>query len=64
MLGGHGFSSYSRLKNIYHDHDPANTGEGDNMLLIQQTSKVLLKLIPAGRKWKLIDMDFLKSTVP
>ena len=64
MLGGHGYSSYSRLKNIYHDHDPANTGEGDNMLLVQQTSKVLLKLIPKGKPWKLVDFDFINSPIP
>ena len=63
MLGGHGYSAFSRLKRIYHDHDLANTGEGDNMLLLQQTSKVLLKLIPTGKKWKLVDLEFLKSPI-
>ena len=64
MLGGHGFSAYSRFKNLYHDHDPFSTGEGDNMMLLQQTSKVLIKSIPKGKKWKLIDLDFLSQTLP
>ena len=63
MFGGHGYSTFSLLKNLYHDIDSANTGEGDNTILLQQTSKVLLKSFQKGRKWELIDMNFLFSPI-
>ena len=64
MLGGHGYSSYSSLGNRYHDQDPACTGEGDNTILLQQTTKVLLKLIPKGKAGKILDLTFLSPSLP
>ena len=42
MLGGHGFSSFSRLGSLYDDNDVNVTWEGDNTVLIQQTAKYAL----------------------
>lgn len=43
LLGGHGYSSYSRLGRIYFDQDVNTTWEGDNNMLLQQTTKYVLK---------------------
>jgi acyl-CoA oxidase len=42
-LGGHGFSSYSKLGTLYNDHDVNNTWEGDNTVLLQQSTKYIFE---------------------
>lgn len=41
-MGGHGFSSYSKLGTLYNDHDVNNTWEGDNTVLLQQCTKYVM----------------------
>jgi len=43
MLGGHGYSSYSKMGVLFNDNDVNHTWEGDNHVLIQQTSKYVLE---------------------
>jgi acyl-CoA oxidase len=43
MLGGNGFHSYSKLGVLFNDNDVNLTWEGDNHVLIQQTSKYVLE---------------------
>ena len=42
-MGGHGYSSYSKMGSLYNDNDINLTWEGDNHVLIQQTSKYVLE---------------------
>lgn len=42
-MGGHGYSSYSKIGALYNDNDINLTWEGDNHVLIQQTSKYVLE---------------------
>jgi acyl-CoA oxidase len=65
--GGHGFSSYSRLTILKNDAEPSLTYEGENNVLIQQTSKFLLKClqnVQAGKplKSKLNSIQYLSET--
>jgi acyl-CoA oxidase len=54
MLGGNGFSSYSKLGTLYNDNDVNLTWEGDNHVLIQQTTRYVLeevqKVLQKGKK--------------
>jgi alkylation response protein AidB-like acyl-CoA dehydrogenase len=50
MLGGHGYSSYSRLGRIYLDQDVNLTWEGDNNMLLQQTTKYVLRELQKRRE--------------
>ena len=59
MLGGHGYSSFSRLGRLFSDNDVHSTWEGDNNMLLQQTSKFLLKCAMTQTKCSLIDIEFL-----
>ena len=42
--GGHGYSSYSGLGRLFHGQDINTTWEGDNNMLLQQTTKYILKI--------------------
>jgi acyl-CoA oxidase len=54
MLGGNGFSSYSKLGTLFNDNDINLTWEGDNHVLLQQTSKYVLEevqqILQKGKK--------------
>lgn len=45
LLGGHGYSGFSRLGRLYFDQDVNTTWEGDNHMLFQQTTKYALKTV-------------------
>lgn len=42
-MGGHGYSTASKIGTLYNDNDINSTWEGDNYVLIQQTSKYVLQ---------------------
>lgn len=50
LLGGHGYSSYSRLGRMYFDQDVNTTWEGDNNMLLQQTTKYVLREVQKRRE--------------
>lgn len=52
------------ISSIYHDTDACNTGEGDNNMLLQQTSKFLMKFIPNKEvKYQIFDISFIHHPV-
>ena len=59
VLGGHGYSAFNNYSSFFHDIDVNNTGEGDNNMMLQQTSKYLMKNIPKQTKNKIIDLSFV-----
>lgn len=59
ILGGHGYSAFSRIPSIVDDIDVNVTWEGDNHLLLQQTSKYLIKMIPKKAKSRILDLTFV-----
>lgn len=59
MLGGHGYSAYSKLGTLYNDHDVNNTWEGDNNVLIQQATKYILDNAQRMMKGKQIESQTL-----
>jgi acyl-CoA oxidase len=59
-LGGHGYSSYSKLGTLYNDHDVNNTWEGDNTVLMQQTTKYILDNAKKAMKKEKIISPLLK----
>lgn len=44
-MGGHGYSSLSGFSRIYHGQDINTSWEGDNNMLLQQTTKYILKTL-------------------
>ncbi|KAG0234589.1 hypothetical protein BGW41_001102 [Actinomortierella wolfii] len=48
LMGGHGYSYFSGISNIWSSFIPTNTFEGDNFLLTQQTARYLLKQLKAA----------------
>lgn len=66
MMGGHGFSAYSKMGALYSNNDVNNTWEGDNNVLIQQTTKYVMdnfKLAMTGRKVKSPLLQFLSKVI-
>jgi acyl-CoA oxidase len=47
--GGHGYASWSRLSELYAANDPSMTYEGDNVVLMQQVARSLLKAAATAR---------------
>ena len=45
-MGGHGYSYLSRMACLLDDADINTTWEGDNYMLLQQTSKYIMRAIP------------------
>jgi acyl-CoA oxidase len=64
ILGGHGYSAYSNFKSYFHDTDINNTWEGDNNMLLQQTSKYLMKAIAKKQKSTILDISFIWASTP
>ena len=66
MLGGHGYSSFSKLGTLYSDNDINNTWEGDNHVLLQQTAKFAMDAANKAMKGKTIKskiMQFLPNVL-
>jgi len=61
ILGGHGYSVFSRISSLFHDLDVNITWEGDNNMLLQQTSKYLMKIIPKKIVTKILDISFVHT---
>lgn len=64
LLGGHGYSAFSRYANLFNDADVNQTWEGDNYVLLQQTVKYLLgnyKKIMKGKEMDAFALQFLKN---
>jgi acyl-CoA oxidase len=47
--GGHGYSRFSGLPDLFEDYLPLQTAEGDNYLLAQQTARYLLKALSTAQ---------------
>ena len=64
-MGGHGYSSLSKMGALYNNNDVNLTWEGDNHVLIQQTSKYVLqqaqKAIQKGEKSNNSLLHFLNN---
>ncbi|CAO4373524.1 unnamed protein product [Caenorhabditis nigoni] len=62
--GGHGFLHMSRLNTLRDDNDPSQTFEGENFMILQQTSNILLgKVTSLGSiNTPMSTMTFLNST--
>lgn len=49
---------------MYQDNEAKLTGEGDNNMILQQTSKFLLKAVSQGLKTQLFDVSYLYEDEP
>ena len=62
LMGGYGFSAYNRIGSLRDDNDINVTWEGDNNVLIQQTSRFLLESyrhLTKGKKIPYQSLEFL-----
>lgn len=59
ILGGHGYSAFSRLNEFFHSADVMKTWEGDNHVLLIQTSKYLLKALENKSSTQFVDVRFV-----
>jgi hypothetical protein len=62
--GGHGYSASSGLSQIIQEADAGSTYEGDNVVLLLQTARYLLKCVQKGVSphFDLPNIDTLKSS--
>ena len=61
-MGGHGYSYLSRMACLLDDGDVNTTWEGDNHMLLQQTSKFLMRVIPNIKyQTSIIDLNFARK---
>ncbi len=58
-MGGHGFSAYSKMGALYSNNDVNNTWEGENHVLIQQTTKYILDAFQKSLQGKKISSPLL-----
>ena len=59
-MGGHGYSAYSKMAAIYASNDVNNTWEGENHILIQQTTKFIIENYQKAMTGKTIDSPLLQ----
>lgn len=59
LLGGHGFSYFSKLGVMYNDNDIQTTWEGDNNVIYQQATKYVLDNAQKAMKGKKITSPYL-----
>ena len=59
MLAGHGYSSFAGLSTLLADNDVNNTWEGENNVLLQQTSRYIFKNVQRILKGQRIDSEYL-----
>ena len=59
ILGGHGYSAFSRIPSLVDDLDVNQTWEGDNQILLQQTSKHLMRIIAKKKPTKIVDLTYI-----
>ena len=59
MMGGHGFSSYSKMGALYSNNDVNNTWEGENNVLIQQTTKYVIENFQRAMQGKVVKSPLL-----
>lgn len=60
ICGGHGYSHFAEIGNLIKDHDINLTWEGDNNVLLQQTSAFIVKQSIKAMQGKKIEGDSLK----
>lgn len=63
-MGGHGFSIFSGVADLFATFVPANTYEGDNFVLVQQVGRALLKqvsFLASGKPLTLKSASYLES---
>ncbi len=60
MMGGHGFSAYSKMGALYSNNDVNNTWEGENNVLIQQTTKYVMNNFQAAMMGKPVQSPILQ----